>query len=254
MQKPLRLGYAHRAMSDLPILYRDDRLVVIAKPAGLLTHPGTEAADADSCLSILRRQVGRWLYPFQRLDRATSGVLAFALTPDTAREMADALAARRLRRTYLAVTRGFWAESTTVLNRPLTRARDGVVQEASTTFHRLGHLEQPWPTRPFSSTRWSLVEAIPATGRTHQIRRHAAGSSHPILGDTSHGDGAHNQTLRTRLGMERLMLHAFSLELPGIGLVTAPLDDDWRRLLDLFGLAADWVPPPAMATTPAQLC
>src|SRR5690349_17443252 len=143
-------------MSALPILYRDDALVVVNKPAGLAVHRGW-AGERDVVMSRLRDQLGAWVWPVHRLDRGASGALAFALSPASAAQLGAAFEARRVAKTYLALVRGVPAESG-VIDHPLARASDGVRVPALTRFRRVAVYG-----------RYSLVEAAPESGRLHQI-------------------------------------------------------------------------------------
>lgn len=236
----------------LTVIFRDEDLVAVAKPAGLVTHPTRQCADGTSLMQLLRDQLGRWVYPAHRLDRATSGVMVLGLSAEAARGLTDALAARAARKTYLAVTRG-WCPDEGLVDKPLPANGDGPLQEAATSFRTLARAERPWPVRPYASARYSLVAATPHTGRTHQLRLHLRALNHPIVGDTKHGDGAHNAAWAERLGVRRLLLHAWRLELPhprtGAPLaLVAPPPPEFIKALEIFGefsLPLETAPPPA---------
>lgn len=188
---------------EVPVLARGDDWIVVDKPAGLLVHRSSWARDRDVVLTRLRDQLGQHVYPVHRLDRPTSGCLAFGLDPDGARRLQDALTAGR--KTYLTLVRGQAdvLHGTTV-DRPLSGEGGGEKKEARTWFEVLGSSRDP---------RCSLVLARPETGRYHQIRRHLAGRSHPVLGDSSHGDTKENRRWKER-GLPRLLLHCARLDLP----------------------------------------
>jgi tRNA pseudouridine65 synthase len=137
-----------------------------------------------------------------RLDRATSGVLLFALTEAAASRLGSQLEAGGFEKRYLALVRGITAECFDLDYplRPLEAALDAPRKPARSSFTRLGTFE-----------RYSLLEAIPHTGRSHQLRRHLKHLSHPIVGDTRYGDGRHNRALRERFALRRLALHAACL-------------------------------------------
>ena len=205
----------------LTILYQDEQLVAIDKPAGMLVHPSWIARDETrSAMMLLRDQIGRWVYPLHRLDRPTSGVLLFALSPEIARLMGEQFSAQRVQKRYLAVVRGY-TDPEGLIDHPLQEKHDRMTdakartdkppQQARTAYTTLGQAELPWPVAPFATSRYSLLEARPLTGRKHQIRRHLKHLSHPIIGDTSYGKSLHNRLFRDRLGSERLLLAAVSL-------------------------------------------
>ena len=213
------------------ILSLDNDFVVINKPAGLATHPGLGCPGDVTCLGEVRRLMGKWVYPVHRLDRPTSGALMFALKEESASILSQAFANQMVSKQYLAIVRGHLAGGGTI-SKPLTHLTTGTLQPAETRYECLSQTDMPWPVRPYDSSRYSLVSLRPTTGRTHQLRRHLSSLSHPIIGDTRYGDGAHNQALRLRLGTNRLFLHAMTLSFqhPRTGQpvhIEAPMDHEW---------------------------
>lgn len=172
------------------ILYQDEHLVAIDKPSGLYVHPpedGYHIPDEENTLVLLKRQLGgRYLYPLHRLDRPTSGVLLFGLTREAASGFGAASRERRINKTYVCMCRGY-AEDSGAVHQPL----DGV--ECTTLYENLGTMEVPLPIGAFPTARYSLLKVKPVTGHYHQIRRHLNRISRPIVGDTEHGDRAHNR-------------------------------------------------------------
>lgn len=192
----------------LAVLYEDDDFVAVEKPSGLAVHRSDFCTDSITVVSLL----GARANPVHRLDRATSGVLLLAKTTDAAKTIGELFTNGAVRKTYLAVVRGY-AETEGVIDSPLRAddERDGVLQEARTRYRRLATCELPIPVARFSTARFSLVEVCPETGRMHQIRRHFAHIRHPLVGDTRHGDGAQNRLFRTHFGVHRLVLMATEL-------------------------------------------
>jgi len=141
------------------------------------------------------------VYPVHRLDRPTSGLVVFARHPEAAGHLAGQFREGLPRKRYLAWVRGRPPEFG-VLDHPVPRSKDGPRVPARTAMCRLR-----------SVGGYSLVEAAPATGRYHQIRRHLKHLSAPILGDVRYGDGRHNRRARAEYGLHRLALHAFRLEI-----------------------------------------
>ncbi|PXY00410.1 pseudouridine synthase [Halomonas sp. LBP4] len=201
----------------LTILHQDDHLVAVHKPAGLLVHRTALArGEHQFLLQRLRDQLGRRVYPVHRLDRPTSGLMVFALSPDAATPLADAFAERRVAKRYLAVVRGIGPEHER-LEYPL-REEDGrrpkaemPALEAVTAVRRLDSVELPVQVDRYPRSRYSLMEARPLTGRRHQIRRHLARRGYPIIGDAKHGKGNHNRFFAERLDCLRLLLAAVGL-------------------------------------------
>ncbi len=233
-------------MRTLPILYQDDRLVAVNKPSGLLVHRSfIDRRETEFAMQMLRDQLGQWVYPVHRLDKATSGVLVFALDKETARNMLPAFVDGLVAKTYLAVVRGYTDEHGRI-DQPLREpfddrndpraSRDKPAQEALTDYRRLATAELPHAVGPYATARFSLVEATPLTGRMHQLRRHFKHIFHPVIGDTTYGDGRQNEFFRTRFGSYRLLLHARQIRLPHPGSgrevsIQAPLDDGMSELL-----------------------
>jgi len=191
----------------IDILYRDERLLVIDKPSGMLVHPSPWCRGELSCLQVLHAQVGQLVFPVHRLDRATSGVLVFALDAEMAGELCTLFRGRKVSKRYLAVVRGY-TDALGVFSDPLKRRDRRGEREAVTEYTREAVVELHAPVGPYATARYSLVRAIPRTGRNHQIRRHFAHASHPVVGDMKHGDRAHNQFFRDAFDIERLLLFA----------------------------------------------
>jgi tRNA pseudouridine65 synthase len=205
----------------LQILWTDEHLVAVYKPAGWLVHrTGLDAGETRFVMQTLRDQLGQHVFPVHRLDKGTCGVLVMALHADAARRMGASFEQHLIRKRYLALVRGWAPESVEVDHalKPDDAPQGAAAQLAQTRFTRLATLDWRDPDDPvdprFPSSRLSLVEAQPLTGRRHQIRRHLKHIAHPIVGDATHGKGPLNRWWAARLGLQRLWLHAWSLELP----------------------------------------
>ncbi len=194
---------------EVEVLYRDQHLIAVHKPAGLLVHRNAHAGREPFLLQMLRDELGQHLYPVHRLDRPTSGLLIMALSPQAAHALALQFANQEVGKTYLAVTRGF-APPQGLIDDPL-KSESGSLQEARTEFTRLATAEIPHPVGPNPTARYSLVRVCPKTGRTHQIRRHFAHIRHPIIGDVLRGDGRQNRFFREHFGLHRLLLASVEL-------------------------------------------
>ncbi len=204
--------------APVPILHRDEQVVAVDKPPGLLVHRSREAPDRDVLLQRVRDQVGAHVYPVHRLDRPTSGVVLFALSSEATRALQEALRAPEARKEYLVLVRGSTPERFGS-ERPLGG------KPACTEFERLAEL-----------SRCSLLRARLHTGRRHQIRRHLAHLAHQAIGDTRYGKGRINAFFRDTYGLPRLFLHAALLEVahPATGeplRVQSPLAADLRAFL-----------------------
>ncbi len=204
----------------IEVIYQDKDLVAVFKPAGLMVHKGANTlADEPVLLQALRDQLGQFLYPIHRLDRPTAGIILMATTSQVASRLGEQFMAHRVIKHYQALVRGFMPAELRV-DRPLLHPkyfeeRDSGLHEAQdaiTHFHCLEHFEVPWPASGFETSRFSLLEIRPETGRWHQIRRHLNHIGHPIIGDHRHGDHRWNQMFYERTGIYRMLLTAMRLD------------------------------------------
>jgi tRNA pseudouridine32 synthase / 23S rRNA pseudouridine746 synthase len=190
-------------MNEPSVLYEDEGLVAVNKPAGMATAAGGGIEDDASLHAWVTRHVGGRTFIVHRLDRGTSGVIVFAKTPATHRRMSQAFEGRAVGKRYLAVVDGHVRRVTGQIAEPLRTFGSGRVAvdpkgaEALTRYRRLERLQDA-----------DLLEIEPLTGRRHQIRVHCYAIGHPVLGDTRYGDD------RPVGGAPRLMLHAAELRLP----------------------------------------
>ena len=205
----------------LPILYRDEHIIAIDKPSGLLVHRSEiDRHETRFAIQILRDQIGQWVWAAHRLDRGTSGVLLFALSADKASVLGKQFEIGTVDKKYLAVVRGHPPESGEI-DHPLSRQRDDrewkgdrssdEAQSALTRYRRLATIELPVAVDRYPSSRYALVEAEPLTGRRHQIRRHLKHIAHPIIGDATHGKGIHNRFFAETFACPRMLLACTSL-------------------------------------------
>ncbi|MCG3173754.1 MAG: tRNA pseudouridine synthase C [Myxococcota bacterium] len=215
-------------MTVLPILFRDEWLCAVDKPSGLAVHRGW-ARERDTAMTLLRDQLGQWVYPPHRLDRGTSGCLVFALNPEAARALGEQFERGEVFKRYLALTRGEWRDPV-LLDHPVRADRKGVRVPAATAFRPLAR-----------GGGFTLTEAIPRTGRLHQIRQHLKHLGHPIVGDVEYGKGDINRRFRAEFGFHRLALHAAELRLKhpvtGAGFIfRAPLPAPFLQVLMALGI------------------
>ena len=226
---------------ELPVLYRDDWLAVVDKPAGLMVHDSALArGETDFAADRLREQFGKPIFLVHRLDRATSGCLLLAFDRDTASTLGKAVMAGGIEKDYHAVCRGWPAEQQFTVDHPLDGGPGKPLKKpAQTAFEVLATCELEVPSAGFDTSRYALLRASPITGRFRQIRRHLKHLSHHLIGDTSHGDGRHNRQFRM-LGIHRMLLHAqrlgFAHPQSGAAMrVEAPVTDaEFGKALVLF--------------------
>jgi len=196
----------------LEILYQDEYLVAINKPHGLLVHRSPIATNTDTfAVQELRDQLGRHVYPAHRLDRKTSGVLLFALDKSVLPALQHQFAEHSPEKTYWAILRGY-AEDSGTIDYALTNDK-GKTQEAITHYKILQRTEVAVPFGKHATSRYSLIEAKPVTGRMHQLRKHFAHILHPIIGDRPHGCNKQNKLFLEKWQMGTMLLHAKSLQL-----------------------------------------
>jgi tRNA pseudouridine65 synthase len=180
-------------------------------------------------MTLLRDQLGQRVFPVHRLDRATSGVLLFALDSEMAAVIGKSFAERRIEKIYLALCRGKPPDSGTI-DYAVPCDKDGERVPAVTNYRRL-----------WSDGRYSWMELSPLTGRYHQLRRHMKHISHHLIGDVRYGKGDHNRFFREHHGLHRIALHASVLVLPdpagGEAIrIEAPLPDDLANALASLGV------------------
>ena len=234
----------------LDILYRDEHLVAIDKPAGLLVHRSDiDRHETRFAVQLLRDQLGRRVQPVHRLDKGTSGVLLFAFDAEITRSLGAQFESNEVEKTYRAVVRG-WPAEFGLIDHPLSRQYDdygrtlkeALPQPAATRFRRLATVELPDAVERYPTSRYALLELEPLTGRRHQLRRHMKHIAHPIIGDATHGKGIHNRFFQQRFGCHRLLLACVELRfrhpLSGAEMtIRAPVGDQFAELVARLGWA-----------------
>lgn len=195
----------------LEIIFEDDDIVVINKPHGLLVHRSPIARNTDEfAVQILRDQLNEYVYPIHRLDRKTSGLLLFSKKKELIPELQRLFSERKVKKTYRAILRGYTEDQGTI-DYALTNDK-GKEQNAITHYKTLKRTEIDVPFGKHNTSRYSLVEAYPETGRMHQLRKHFAHILHPIIGDRPHGCNKQNKLFLEKWNMGTMMLHAKKLE------------------------------------------
>lgn len=209
-------------MQELKIIFEDEWLIAVDKPAKLLVHPSwITAADEPTMMGLLKQQCSvDKLHTIHRLDRATSGVILVGKNLAVSQDLQSQFVHRSINKTYLCMTRG-WTELAGQIDYPLIPKRDKFAdplaqenpeaKEAQTDFRRLATVELDYAVGRYPKSRYSLVETKPRTGRKHQIRRHMKHLLHPIVGDTKYGEGRHNRLFREEYNIDRMLLMAIEL-------------------------------------------
>ena len=235
-------------MPKLEVIHQDDALVVIAKPAGRIVIPGRGAAASEPCLrDEVAAAVGKRVYVVHRLDRGTSGVLVFALTPDAHRAMSVAFERRDVDKRYLALCRGEMLGSGEVV-RALVPIRGGKMRPARPGEEGGKPSRTSWTAiQRFPGFTW--VELQPHSGRLHQIRAHAALLGFPLAVDADYGGAAllrasdldpmTTDLIGEQIVIDRLTLHAATIRFhhPTTGQsmeLGAPLPLDLSMVLEIL--------------------
>lgn len=232
-------GARVQSVMEGAVVYETEQMLVVNKPSGIAVHGGS-GLDFG-LIEVLRaaRPDARFLELVHRLDRDTSGLVMVAKKRSALRYLQDELRQKRIRKHYHALVAGRWPASVDRVAEPLLRyelsngerrVRVDVEGKASLTTYSV--VEQ--------YSGYTLVQASPVTGRTHQIRVHCAYAGHPIAGDDKYMDDASLKAFRAE-GGRRLMLHARALEftLPGSGeavRLEAPYDDAFGEVLGKLAL------------------
>lgn len=227
----------------MEIIYKDDYFFAINKPSGFFVHPPElspyPVPPEKICLYVLRDLLKQDVFPVHRLDAPTSGLVLFTMGKPATRELSRLFMERKINKSYLAVARGHLPDEGQI-DIPLEIAGFTELQESLTRYKTLKHIELPFAVgKKYATSRYSLVEVNPVTGRWHQIRRHFDRIAHPLIGDIEHGDTYHNRFFRDELQISGLCLKAQSLSFihPWTNQeikIEAPACDKWAKLEKLF--------------------
>lgn len=249
-------------LSQLRILLEDDWLLVIDKPSGMAAHTGS-GITGGTVVDVVRAYLGPHATrnefsasPAHRLDRDTSGVLVVAKRRPAMVHFTDVFTHHKAKKKYLVLVKGAMPKNSGLIDLPLSehqqtaqsRERRGVnMQEARTRYTVIAKTPQV-----------TYLECTIETGRTHQIRRHFAALSHPVVGDSKHGDFAFNREAKAKWGLGRLFLHSTRLEFPHPAdqkrtVVAAPLPQELATVLKRAGIDAPMRTEPARKGPAATL-
>lgn len=226
---------------ELNILYQDEWLVAIDKPAGHLVHPAQAPQEGDLvAMKILRDQIGHRVHTIHRLDRPTSGVLLLGLEKQAARKLHKALELHDFEKSYWAVVQGEAPALNWECHEPIQKEEGAPVRDAHTSFRvlesrKIEALASEADKFNGNGDRLTLIEAVPHTGRFHQIRRHLLDAGIPIVGDYRYAGIETSDRLGALLATgTRMMLQAKSLSIdhPVSGeklTFTAPVGENFHR-------------------------
>ena len=237
----------------LDVLYEDEDVIVVNKPAGMVVHAGAGAAQGTLVNALLHHfgtlsSLGGNLRPgiVHRLDRGTSGAMVVARNDVAHRVLAEQFRSRTVGKTYVALLHGRMSRDMGTIERPISRDPQRRTRMTARLAH--GRAAQTDWRMLLRLGNFSLIEAEPRTGRTHQIRAHFAGAGHPLAGDALYG--APRQARAGGVSLKplgRVFLHAARLRFahPRTGAtieVRAPLDPGLREYLTELAQAANVEP------------
>lgn len=220
---------------SLEIIFEDDYILCVNKPNNVLVHHAflsRNVGDEDSLLQLIDKQLGIKVYPIHRLDRKTSGLILLAKEKEYVSKFQELFTTKQIQKTYFGVVRGFSPETKTI-DSPVKGRDANVHKEALTYLKTLANVTLNIPVKPYDSSRYSLVEFLPQTGRMHQLRVHSNKISHPLIGDAKYGDKNHDTMFAENFGWENLFLHAGKLEF------THPFSSEKMILKGTF--PKDWI-------------
>jgi tRNA pseudouridine65 synthase len=226
---------------SLEIIYQDSYCLLVTKPNNVLVHHAHHSRnkiDEKSLVQLIEDQLGSRYFPIHRLDRKTSGIILLASKKEYVSTFQVLFTNKEIKKIYYGVVRGYSQENR-IIDSPV-KGRDSLVyKEAETHLKRLDKIELNIPVKPYDSSRYSLVELTPTTGRMHQLRIHMNKLSTPLINDAKYGDKNHDTMYGEQFGWTNLFLHAGSLafthpfsnqEL----VLKSSFPDDWIQLFEKF--------------------
>ncbi|AGH95787.1 pseudouridine synthase [Pseudobdellovibrio exovorus] len=227
------------------ILFEDEDLLLLFKPSTWFVHPPENprfrrGLKRRTCVQWLKDVHGIRAFPAHRLDAATEGILIFGKNKEATAHLNLQFKNHETHKVYYSVVRGWLREEDGRIELPLELDSTGELVPCETNYRTLARIEHPVKiSKKFDTSRYSLLEVSPKTGRWHQIRRHMNRVSHPIIGDREHGDSHHNRYYRDQLKINGLCLWAKELTLthPRSGqkvTFQSPTSEKWQDISRLF--------------------
>jgi tRNA pseudouridine65 synthase len=226
---------------SLEIIYQDSYCLLVTKPNNVLVHHAHHSRnkiDEKSLMQLIENQLGTRYFPIHRLDRKTSGIILLASKKEYVSTFQALFTNKEIKKIYYGVVRGY-SQDNRIIDSPV-KGRDALVyKEAESHLKCLDKIELNIPVKPYDSSRYSLVELTPTTGRMHQLRIHMNKLSTPLINDAKYGDKNHNTMYGDQFGWKNLFLHAGSLafthpfsnqEL----FLKSSFSDDWIQLFEKF--------------------
>ncbi|MDB2417982.1 pseudouridine synthase [Flavobacteriaceae bacterium] len=226
---------------SLEIIYQDNYCLLVTKPNNVLVHHAHHSRnkiDEVSLIQLIENQFGKRYYPIHRLDRKTSGIILLASKREYVASFQALFTNNEIQKIYYGVVRGFSQEHL-IIDSPV-KGRDALVyKDAETQLKLLDKIILEIPVKPYKSSRYSLVELKPKTGRMHQLRIHMNKVSTPLINDAKYGDKNHDLMYAEQFGWRNLFLHAGSLEFihPFTNqklTLKSSFSEDWIQLFQKF--------------------
>ncbi|WP_299013366.1 pseudouridine synthase [uncultured Polaribacter sp.] len=195
---------------SLQVLFEDDYVICVSKPNNMLVHHAHHSrnvAEETALLQFIETEKGYKTYPIHRLDRKTSGIILLAKDKSYVSKFQELFTNNTIEKVYFGIVRGFSPDEKKI-DSPVKGRDANVHKEALTYLKTLANVTLQIPVKPYDSSRYSLVQMLPKTGRMHQLRVHCNKISHPLIGDPKYGDKNHNLMFEKEFGCTNLFLHA----------------------------------------------
>ena len=226
---------------NLDIIFEDQFIICVNKPNNMVVHHAYHSrnvADETSLLQLIQAEKGIKVYPIHRLDRKTSGIILLAKETIHVSKFQELFTNDEIEKTYYGVVRGFSPESKTI-DSPVKGRDASIHKDALTYLKTLEQIVLEIPVKPYDSSRYSLVELKPKTGRMHQLRVHTSKISHPLIGDIKYGDKNHDLMFDENFGWKNMFLHAGHLKFKHpfseeVLILKANFPKDWISLFEEF--------------------
>jgi len=231
---------------SLDIIFEDQFIICVNKPNNMVVHHAYHSrnvADETCLLQLIQAEKGIKVYPIHRLDRKTSGIILLAKETTNVSKFQELFTNNEIEKTYYGVVRGFSPESK-IIDSPVKGRDASIHKDALTYLKTLEQIVLEIPVKPYDSSRYSLVELKPKTGRMHQLRVHTNKISHPLIGDIKYGDKNHDLMFEENFGWKNMFLHAGHLKFKHpfseeVLILKANFPKDWISLFEEF----NWTNP-----------
>ena len=226
---------------NLDIIFEDQFIICVNKPNNMVVHHAYHSrnvADETCLLQLIQAEKGIKVYPIHRLDRKTSGIILLAKETTNVSKFQELFTNNEIEKTYYGVVRGFSPESK-IIDSPVKGRDASIHKDALTYLKTLEQIVLEIPVKPYDSSRYSLVELKPKTGRMHQLRVHTSKISHPLIGDIKYGDKNHDLMFEENFGWKNMFLHAGHLKFKHpfseeVLILKANFPKDWISLFEEF--------------------